>query len=452
MIAEDDAVSSCPCCQFVVPKDLFIPPKRPSLSNSTHSKSEPLEVSSESKDNNPRDAWDRLREQHVACLVDTHNHAHLERQNLTLPLTAPFSEDTLYLHDQKEQQSECNAVTGSSASELRVISLTCAVEPSDWNACLAYAAKSPHRMAALGVHPWYIESVVDAAEGSTMTCLDDVAAAAVKSTTNLQWLRDLELHLQQHPHCMVGEIGLCKGARFVRTFSRGKAAALALQRTVFALQLKLAVKYQRPVSVHCVDQYGVLLEVLHELLPTTAAESATNMEWSRIAFLSTCTKATFLPPAIALHSFSGSAHQVKVLLEWEARAMQSNSNCRYTETEIDRPLLYFGFSHLINALGCNSEKTQRRALEAIRSVPRNRILSESDVHTTSDVASDTAGAVAYISTALGEPINLVARLVAKNGLRFLQTIVDNSFDNSQQWTSDKRGNNKLQENCKTVKK
>jgi Tat protein secretion system quality control protein TatD with DNase activity len=90
---------------------------------------------------------------------------------------------------------------------------------------------------------------------------------------------------------MVGEIGLCKMARFLRTYEHGKQDALALQRHVFVQQLQLAAVYQRPVSIHCVNQQGVLLDIFKE----QQQQQQQNKKQ--------------LPPAMALHSFTGTAHE-----------------------------------------------------------------------------------------------------------------------------------------------
>lgn len=152
---------------------------------------------------------------------------------------------------------------------------------------------------------------------------------------------------------------------------------------MFVQQLALAAELQRAVSVHCVNQQGVLLEILQE-------------------------QANNLPPAIALHSYTGTAHQVQLLLRWEESLQRS------------QPLLYFGFSHTVNYAMCSSEKSRRQGRLAIRTVPRDRLLAESDVHDDNDVAGGTAGAVAYLAWALEEPLPSVADLTRRNGLAFLQ--------------------------------
>ncbi|GAX27181.1 hypothetical protein FisN_13Lh269 [Fistulifera solaris] len=284
-------------------------------------------------------------------LVDTHGHAHLQRENET-----------------KDYHS------GHHHSP--ILSLTCSVAPSDWNKCLEYAAQSPHRRAAIGVHPWYLDELMTNKDNNNIPQVDPI------------WYAEMETLLQTHPGCLVGEIGLCQKARFVRTFPGGKPAALQLQRQVFQQQLQLAAQYQRPASIHCVQQHGIVFDVFRQLFsPPSAA-----------------------PPALALHSFTGTAHHIRQLLQWE------NSLPR------DEPLLYFGFSHVVNVAMCTSEKSQRQTRLAILEVPYDRLLVESDVACETAVPAGTAGAVAYLALVLQRPLHEVAEQTHHNGLRFLSTL------------------------------
>jgi TatD DNase family protein len=311
--------------------------------------------------------------------VDTHGHAHLERQDeqddSAQAAMYRLDDDGVGNHD-AQQKSE-----GQHNDRLLLpcwISLTCAVQQADWNDCLAYAASNPYRMAAIGIHPWYLG-------GSNNNLSDD-------------WLAKLEQILQQHAGVMVGEIGLCKMARFLRTYEHGKQAGLALQRSVFVQQLQLAAKYQRPVSIHCVNQQGVLLDIFKEQQEQQQKQQQ-----------------QLLPPAMALHSFTGTAHHVKLLLAWEATL---------NLTKEQQPLLYFGFSHAINHTMCTSEKSRRQCREAIYMVPPDRLLAESDLHVTSHILGGTVAAIAYLAWALDKDVTLVAQQTRDNGLRFLQRLHD----------------------------
>ena len=245
------SLDGCPCCSFTLPENLFLPRDQASK--------QPSDGLEEADPISPSLALTRLAAAN-ATIIDTHSHAHLEQ---------PAVSDSV--HD---------ASTASQAEIIEGISqpfiLSCAVAPEDWNQCLEYASQSTFRTPALGVHPWYIDRLLDS-----------------DNNLNNHWLKDLEALLQLHPHCIVGEIGLCKHAKLLRTFPGGKAMAMELQRTVLTQQLILAARYQRPVSVHCVDQHAVLLQILKEM------------------------PQDHLPPAIAMHSFTGTAHHVQQLLRWE---------------------------------------------------------------------------------------------------------------------------------------
>ena len=71
---------------------------------------------------------------------------------------------------------------------------------------------------------------------------------------------------------------------------------------------------------------------------------------------------------------------------------------------------------------CTSERARKKGLESVRSVPCDRLLVESDVHTPGDVVLGTAGSVAYVAHARGEPIEDVAQQTTLNGLRFLNCL------------------------------
>ena len=125
---------------------------------------------------------------------------------------------------------------------------------------------------------------------------------------------------------------------------------------------------------------------------------------------------TAFPSAIAMHSFTGTAHQVNEILAFERALLDPEG-----EDGNKAILFYFGVSHSINHLMCTSEKSRKKGMEAIRSIPANRLLVESDVHASVDVTLGTAGAVAYAAHVRDERIEDVAKLCVGNGLRFLST-------------------------------
>jgi Tat protein secretion system quality control protein TatD with DNase activity len=332
-----DGKQGCPCCAF----DLFLPPSLRESAVDQNDKPEPQNLDLPLT---PEEAACRI-EKSAACrlIVDTHGHAQLARDR-----------DEAYMLPKNE-----------GATQLK--SITCAVEPSDWQATLDFASKSESTLPALGVHPWYLEGLPE------------------------NWLEELETLLLEHPSAIVGEIGLCKMARWVRQHPEGKKVALALQRSVFKKQMIVAAKLRRPVSVHCVDQHVVFLSVVKELLTENESEGPLNV----------------LPPAIGMHSFTSTAHHVKELLDLESKVSPN------------KPLFYFGFSYAVNYAMCTSEKSRRKGREAVRAVPSDRLLVESDVHCSEDLFGGTAGAIAYVAWARNTSVENIAQTTSRNGLAFI---------------------------------
>ena len=345
---------------------------------------------------------------HSVVMVDTHGHPQLERQD-------ELGKDTLPRMDDENNT---------------IISLACAVSPEDWETTLSYASH-PSRcdttLPALGVHPWYIYP-----------------------NLRTNYLEELEEKLLSHPGAVVGEIGLCKVAKFVRSYPKelgGRAGAMELQRKVFDDQFKLAARLCRPVSVHCVQQHGVFVKMLketrEEALKSHKIMIKARWEKKRVETITvidrkddnSCIVEQTLehrtirsfPLAVAMHSFTGTAHHVKELLDFEATLHKNHKigSFKTKKKESDSiqhpPLFYFGFSHSVNVAMCSSLKSRTQGINAIRAVPLNRLLAESDVHCTDEVQSGTAGAIAYLAAATGTTVLDMAKLTMRNGMTFLAT-------------------------------
>lgn len=176
----------------------------------------------------------------------------------------------------------------------------CGTHPSiDWDDVAQASAMRAATLIGFGVHPWFVPNRVgdenpasslspEYSSGEACCCLSRNSAeanaslaacsAAAQSLSGI--LRLLEERLQQHPLAIVAEIGLDK--------LRGPPESVQVE--AFAAQLRLAAAYRRPVSVHCVRHYGLLLRVLQDL------------------------PAEHTPPAIILHAFTGSLEVAKSLL------------------------------------------------------------------------------------------------------------------------------------------
>jgi TatD DNase family protein len=376
-------------------------------------------IDSDSNLYDPSVAWLRLLQTTTSTnkilFVDTHTHAHLERHEEEVAENSGGS----HIYRQSAIPRTTNELQEhiDDGIDHRIVVMSCAVDIDDWEKCLEYASKSQYRIPAIGVHPWYVESVLlsstagtagsstdNDTDGHDLTPISTTTTTTTIKKTSSWWLDQMEALLQLHPGCMVGEIGLCKVAKFIRTYHGGKQAALQMQRQIFHQQLLLAAKYRRPVSIHCVNQHGVLLDILNSLLQPSDSD---NGEYHPI------------PPVMALHSYTGTAHHVQAMLQWEkqVRVYQNKSTSSTTD-----PLIYFGFSHCVNYMMCTSTKSKRQGIETLRSIPRNRLLVESDVHCSDFVPLGAAGTIAYMAHVLHDSLENIATLTTQNGLRFLATI------------------------------
>ena len=434
---------SCPCCSFLSGGTLFLPWNEDDgdgdikNEDATNTKLEGASLSADDDIITPEDAWERILaastknteapgitatdSKQPVLLVDTHGHPHLQSGVQYATTSASAADETKCILDDG------------------VISLTCAVSPIDWQDALGYAAQSPQILPALGVHPWYLGDIMNDIDTIDVDCED------IEHYLKWEWLSELETHLSNHPNLLVGEIGLCKMAKWSREFPKergGKATALQLQKAVFRKQLELSAKWARPVTIHCVNAHGLFLEVMKDILKE-AKESCKDEKdvqeakkiWRR-AF----------PPAIAMHSFTGTAHHVGEILDFEKEVLypeevqaagrkrrQKKKQSEKTTGEASRGsnkdgsprdmLFYFGFSHVVNHLMCTSEKARKKGFEAVRSIPTDRLLVESDVHASVDVTLGTAGAVAYAAHVRGgESLEHVSDNTTRNGLRFLSSL------------------------------
>ena len=167
-----------------------------------------------------------------------------------------------------------------------------ATREADWPAVEALALAYPELVVpAFGIHPWQAHT----------------AAAG--------WPERLATLLERHPRASLGECGLDQWV---------SAPSLAIQRPVFAAQVRLARELQRPVTIHCLKAWGALFEVFAEEAP---------------------------PPCFLMHAFGGSLETARRLLPLGA---------------------FFSFSgHFLHA-----RKTT--VLDMWRQLPRERILLETD--------------------------------------------------------------------------
>jgi len=200
--------------------------------------------------------------------------------------------------------------------------LCCGTCENDWNAVSELAKTYPAVVPSFGLHPWF-------AEGRSP-----------------DWLDILEKQCVVNPLSCCGEIGIDHGC---------KEQTFADQESVFVVQLALAARLGRPVSVHCRRAFGRLVELVRR----AGRQSGGGV----------------------IHSYSGPPELVK-------------------------PLVELGFS--ISFSGSLTFPNSKRAHAAAAVVPGDRLLIETD---SPDIKP-------YLcKTELNEPANVVAVAEALSKIR-----------------------------------
>ncbi len=193
----------------------------------------------------------------------------------------------------------------------------------DWPAVLDLAKTFPQVLPSFGYHPWYVRE-----------CTPD-------------WEKTLQGFLDAFPSA-IGEIGL---DRWIKDYD------LPVQEEMFIRQLRIAMERHLPVSIHCLQAWGRLLELLQQ-------EFRPGM-----AFL--------------LHSYGGPKEMVAPLAKLGA---------------------YFSFP------GYFAHERKQRQRETFRHVPAGRLLIETDAP--DQLPPDTLIRHPLVDDESGKPLNHPANLGA----------------------------------------
>lgn len=186
---------------------------------------------------------------------------------------------------------------------------------SDWPAVEALASEFPGMVIpSFGWHPWFLDELAPGWKERLVRRLDETPGAVVGEIGIDRWMIE-------HP----GRWRAYPGVAGSKTSAAREPASIQLQEEVFVWQLRLAAERGLPASIHCLDAFGRLLELLREHWPKGRG---------------------FL-----LHSYGGPAEMVPDFAKLGG---------------------HFGFpgAHLAPL------RTKRR--EAFRLVPRDRLLIETD--------------------------------------------------------------------------
>lgn len=244
-----------------------------------------------------------------------------------------------------------------------------------------YINNSNKIIAAFGVHPWFCTSIL-------------------ASQDKEEWVNVLRKYLTDHPKAIVGEIGL-DGVAKDRTTNQ--LYDYDAQERVFATQMQVAVELERPVSVHSVQIHGKMLDFFKQMDKRCGRVKST---WRKDRFASedgirgpAMMLTLPCPPAIMMHSFSGSVEMANCLLKLP------HIGSRF----------YFSFSAVVNG---RSNKFEQR----IKAIPDDRLLLESDVHDVSQVTVGMASVCRTISHAKDWSFQETIARTVRNTERFLSTI------------------------------
>ena len=211
---------------------------------------------------------------------------------------------------------------------------------ADWPRVVALMDSYAGICPSFGLHPWFIKE------------------------RSSDWLAALKSLLREYPQAGVGEIGIDHAIE-----GRDDED----QEAVFLLQLELAGKLGRPVSIHCRRAWGRLIELLDGF--------------------------GGLPHGMLIHCFGGSAEVAKELVKRGG---------------------YISFS------GSITRPNNRKAEAAINAVPEDRILIETDAP---DILPAGAAGI------LNEPANVRLVLAKAAGLRGMPQaeLAELTFANAQRF-------------------
>jgi TatD DNase family protein len=188
-----------------------------------------------------------------------------------------------------------------------------------------------------------------------------------------QWFQTLEKLLTTYPQASVGEIGIDRALE-----TRNDAE----QEQVFLAQLEIARKFDRPATIHCRRAWGRLIELLDQFGE--------------------------LPRGMLIHCFGGSAEGA---------------------TELVKRGAYISFS------GSITRPNAKKAGPAIRAVPADRILIETDAPDIMPLNVDEASCLVAEDRLLNEPANLRHVLAKAAELRGVseESLAETTFRNAERF-------------------
>ena len=201
-----------------------------------------------------------------------------------------FIDAHMHLHDIKSDIDR-RAILEDALTENVGMFFCNATKPDDYEVVSALAKHYNEIFPFFGVHPWYVDRVDD------------------------NWKQQLRVCLNSNPIAGVGEMGL---------HNSPKRPDIKIQKEFFVAQLEISAEYSRVSTIHCVNAWGDLIEILHDVK---------------------------LNRPFLIHSYSGSIESAKELLKLGA-------------------MFSFSYGALLNH--------GIKLLDVVKQIPPDRILLETD--------------------------------------------------------------------------
>jgi Tat protein secretion system quality control protein TatD with DNase activity len=283
---------------------------------------------------------------------DSHNHVHL---GPTAPLRALLGPTATWPEIYHPQLTPISPLPLSPAviSGMAIMS----THPRDFDQVLQLSQDLPVQrpgvrvVPCFGVHPWFLHELTEQDWHVNVSGNGDDEPS---SNQLPKWIVDMETRLTSTPGAIVGEIGL-DGFHF-DPITEDLVSPMEKQVEAFRLQMELAARLGKPVSVHGVQSFQQLMEVLAQLKKSD----------------------TKLPPKIYFHAFGGKAGTVDQLT-----ALCGRESGR----------VYFGFAPCVNF---RSPKTA----EIVRKVGIERLVIETDHEDAACVPESIVEGIRFLSETL----------------------------------------------------
>jgi Tat protein secretion system quality control protein TatD with DNase activity len=259
---------------------------------------------------------------------------------------------------------------------------------------------------AFGVHPWFIHELTD--EDWLPMTEGNVTSTIEHSGDRPRWTYEIECFLRNNPTAIVGEIGLDRfhftvtddatgttnNSNNTNTNTKELTTPIQQQIKVFQAQVELAMRYQRPVCIHCVQAFGSLFDVLAEIKNTHHQT---------------------LPNKIYFHAYGGKLNTIAQLISFcegkTPKTKQETSSTTTRTTSRHCTKCYFGFAPVVNS---RSHKTP----DIIRAIGLSRLLLETDLEDVTLVSQSLKDGIQYIAEALGIDETTVIEQTTKNAIEF----------------------------------